>query len=60
MNKRGCSTCLFKDVCDHKEVCKYHTPADDEMIDVELEKYIENTRREYRNDWWQYINEDAE
>lgn len=60
MNEKDCNTCLYADVCKSKTACKHYTPADDEMNDAELEEYIENARREYRKEWWRYIDEDAE
>ena len=30
------------------------------MSDAELDEYIENARREFHNEWWKYIDEDAE
>lgn len=60
MNNRNCTTCLYDDICESKTVCKHYTPANDETDDIELEEYIENNRREFHDEWWRYIDEDAE
>lgn len=60
MNDKDCKTCLYDDICKSKTACKHYTPTDDEMSDAELEEYIENARREFHNEWWKYIDEDAE
>ena len=60
MNTRDCSTCLYGDLCRQKHVCPHYTPSDEKMMDAELDEYIENARKEYRNEWQKYINECVE
>ena len=60
MNDKDCKNCLYDDICKSKTACKHYTPSDVEMSDAELDEYIESTRREFHNEWWKYIDEDAE
>ena len=53
------STHTYDDVGRSKTVSKCYITAD-EMTDSELDEYIENARREYRNDWWRYTDEDTD
>lgn len=60
MSNKKCSTCLYNDTCKSKTLCKHYTSVDDKVIDAELEEYIEDARREFRSEWWGYIDESAE
>lgn len=58
MSKKNCTTCLFGDCCVSRKDCEFYSPTDDDMDDVELERYIENERLKYLHDWWRYIEDD--
>ena len=46
---------------DEKENTReYCTSFCNDMTDDELDEYIEKARCEYYNEWWKYIEEDAE
>lgn len=57
MNDTNCKKCLFNDVCNERIPCEHYTQAGDDMTEDELEKYIEDTRLEFRKDWWRYIDD---
>lgn len=51
-----CNKCCFRDECDHSWNCAYYTPID-ETDDEIYGRIVERDRNEYRNAWYEYINE---
>lgn len=59
MNKLNCFNCVFGGLCGRQnllECCEYYCPINedsDEMID----EYIEERRRGFTKEWFQYVGE---
>lgn len=51
----SCSKCLFANCCDAKLVCGNYAPYDDE--NNEAEDMIESGRREFREEWFNYLEQ---
>lgn len=56
MNNESCKTCFYGDRCAAGTVCEDYTPIY-ETGDAAIERHIENGRREFVSDWWQYIGD---
>ncbi|MDE6149352.1 MAG: hypothetical protein K2F81_04560 [Ruminococcus sp.] len=52
-----CKQCMYFDNCSSYEVCADYTPLED---DVDIDKIIESRRTEFREEWFQYIEENEE
>ena len=51
-----CNKCYFKDECEHKWNCDYFTPIDETDDDI-YGRIVQRDRAEYREAWYEYINE---
>lgn len=56
MNKE-CRHCLYFDQCGLDEACEYYAPLGDEYDDDNIEDIIETRRIEFREEWFEYIEE---
>ena len=50
-----CPRCLFFDICPGRIPCEDYAPTDEEE---EIEKYIEELRESFYEDWLEYLGED--
>lgn len=54
--QRECRNCLWGDQCPEAQACDYYTPLDDGQ-DSEINEWIEERRYEYREAWFDYIQD---
>ncbi len=59
MINEKCTACLFNDSCRTYKECNYYIPANDEAEEAEIDEYIEEERRKFREEWHEYINEES-
>lgn len=52
---RGCRNCLFDDICPSVKLCEHYAPIEDD--DVEFRRYDEARRKEFKEDWMEYVSE---
>lgn len=57
---KSCKNCFYYDKCRSREICEDYTPLEDDMSDAEIEEIIEAKRAEFREEWQQYIEENAD
>lgn len=56
MKNKRCSNCYFGDKCRNLYDCDNYSPIHD-LTDEEVDEMIENGRREFLDEWNQYIEE---
>lgn len=56
MKNKRCSNCYFGDKCRSLYDCDNYSPIHD-LTDEEVDEMIENGRREFLDEWNQYIEE---
>lgn len=49
-----CKNCYYFGQCCSEDECEYFTSVDDDLTDEE----IEESRQEYHEAWFEYINDD--
>lgn len=57
---KECRHCLYFDQCGSDEACEYYEPLGDEYDDDSIEDIIEARRIEFREEWFQYIEENED
>ena len=57
---KECRHCLYYDQCGSYEVCEYYTPLGDEYDENNIEDIIEARRMEFREEWFNYIEENED
>lgn len=55
MYKQNCEGCLWRDKCCSPDGCEYYDPLDD---GEELDRYIEERRKEFNEEWLAYVAEE--
>lgn len=60
MNDYPCRSCLFYDKCQNRIGCDNYAPAGEDAEDEALDTYIEERRREFHEEWYEYTSEDFE
>lgn len=56
MKNRKCSNCYFGDKCRSSHTCDNYSPIND-LTDREVDEMIDAKRREFMDEWNQYIEE---
>lgn len=55
---RGCSSCIYYDICDHKRICEYYdTDSQSPGTDLETDRLIMDGRKEFHEEWREYISQ---
>lgn len=54
MNDNRCIGCDYYDICGDDMVCEFFSPSD---IDEEIDRFVEDERISFRDEWFIYINE---
>lgn len=57
---KKCSDCYYGDKCPSSSVCEFYTPVGEEAEDLEVEEFIEQQRKEFQEEWDEYIAENEE
>lgn len=57
MRDKYCSNCYYGDKCGNPNACKDYTPFIEEDINEEVNDMIENNRRTFRAEWFEYIED---
>lgn len=60
MKEKECRRRPQNNPCEEEVVHMNSMPFGNDLTDDELDEYIENARCEYYNEWWKYVEEDAE
>lgn len=54
---RKCGKCLWRDDCEYETPCDFYYDGQDEPTDEEIERYIEDGRKKFYREWFQYISQ---
>lgn len=55
MSNKHCCNCYYGDRCAAEHACEHFTPMDDDAEQSVVDDEIEESRREFRAEWLQYI-----
>ena len=57
LKNKYCETCYFSNACYCDDMCDYYYPADEFMINENIDNIIEDNRISFRAQWFCYIEE---
>lgn len=67
--KISCDSCYYSDECDKSDIlgnriyidiCADYAPLGEEAEETLVDMFIEEQRRQFKNEWFEYIEQEAE
>lgn len=57
---KDCSSCYFEEGCEEKTICEHYYPIYDEPSERKINRIIENGRKDFYKEWFDYIDGEYE